>query len=761
MNAFPVGIFNKILTNLNRLSDITLLFRTNTFSRDFYENNIGLIFKSRKAAIFHYVVHGADKGYEPSPFFSRLWLRQQGAEVRNLADYLRSGKRFDVYSSHPLFGSLTVQTDDECTGSKWGKLEDFSSSSDMNSMLTCPNALGLVNLIQFRNFLDPSTSTAPIHNVPMPDSAISVIVDDVSSIKRANQAIESITTAASGIAFEVILIPSSSRPDLFSLLRYLEISQAEVRICHRSKFSTRGDLFNLATKMSKANRVLFMHSGHRFPVNSFSLLSRALDKNSGNIIQPLVLDSNGLIWSAGIVFPYDEPIPVPWLRGISPETAEMPPTFSPAAAQFPIMIQVPDKDAGSFFQNQMTDIWMDVDLSLRLADRFQMQVEIISDVQVIKAMNSPYEPSMQEPELSEESRISWNALGWANGFPAGSTTLSPSANIDHSAVNGVASIQMRKPELHSMTTSGLPRLRWSIKTSAPSNLLSRASYNWGDWYFAQSLSDALGRLGQIVTVDSVENRGKLSGSLDDVVLNLRGLEPILPVESAVNVTWVISHPELVTSEEVQSSQITYAASHLWAESKSQEWKANIRPLLQCTDSSRFYPLGQTGADYAKALFIGNSENRDRALVDNALRMGADLDIYGRGWEAKARPDQIQAEHVDNVDLRQLYASARVTLNDHWPNMRDWGFMSNRAFDVVASGGRLLSDKLRGLPVNLSQLMDIHYDIGLLFEDSELAIVGDHEEYESETAAATYVLTHHTFDVRARQILADVIAHKNM
>ncbi|WP_449373276.1 glycosyltransferase family protein [Arthrobacter psychrolactophilus] len=210
-----------------------------------------------------------------------------------------------------------------------------------------------------------------------------------------------------------------------------------------------------------------------------------------------------------------------------------------------------------------------------------------------------------------------------------------------------------------------------------------------------------------------------------------------------------------------ASQITYAASHLWADSKSREWSANIRPLLQCTDSSRFYPGGQGGADYGKALFVGNAENRDRALVESALQMGAELDIYGRGWEGKARPDQIQAEHVDNADLRRLYAAARVTLNDHWPNMRDWGFMSNRAFDVVASGGRLLSDKLVGFPAEISQLMEIHYDVRLLLGNPEYPVLLECDVDESMNKAADYVLTHHTFDVRARRVLGDVLNYLDL
>lgn len=46
--------------------------------------------------------------------------------------------------------------------------------------------------------------------------------------------------------------------------------------------------------------------------------------------------------------------------------------------------------------------------------------------------------------------------------------------------------------------------------------------------------------------------------------------------------------------------------------------------------------------------------------------------------------------------RRYYRSAVWALNDHWSDMRDRGFVSNRVFDVLASGGRLLTDEVEGL-----------------------------------------------------------------
>ena len=57
---------------------------------------------------------------------------------------------------------------------------------------------------------------------------------------------------------------------------------------------------------------------------------------------------------------------------------------------------------------------------------------------------------------------------------------------------------------------------------------------------------------------------------------------------------------------------------------------------------------------------------------------------------------VAGRHVPNDELGALYASAGVVLSDHWADMRELGFVSNRTFDVLASGGRLFSDDVPGL-----------------------------------------------------------------
>ena len=59
-------------------------------------------------------------------------------------------------------------------------------------------------------------------------------------------------------------------------------------------------------------------------------------------------------------------------------------------------------------------------------------------------------------------------------------------------------------------------------------------------------------------------------------------------------------------------------------------------------------------------------------------------------------------------------------SDHWADMRELGFVSNRTFDVLASGGRLFSDDVPGLR---DLLADLGTDAPTWTDPAELALTG--------------------------------------
>jgi spore maturation protein CgeB len=57
---------------------------------------------------------------------------------------------------------------------------------------------------------------------------------------------------------------------------------------------------------------------------------------------------------------------------------------------------------------------------------------------------------------------------------------------------------------------------------------------------------------------------------------------------------------------------------------------------------------------------------------------------------------VAGRSLPNDELSAAYAAAGVVLNDHWDDMRAAGFVSNRLFDAVASGARVVTDDVASL-----------------------------------------------------------------
>ena len=296
---------------------------------------------------------------------------------------------------------------------------------------------------------------------------------------------------------------------------------------------------------------------------------------------------------------------------------------------------------------------------------------------------------------------------------------------------------------------GRPALRWALDIAAP---LAPRGRRWGDDPFARSLAASLATLGQWVTVDHPETRGRASRDHDHVVLVLRGLEAVERGEhdTGARLMWVISHPEDVTAAECAAYDVVLAAGPAWAADRSRAWGREIRPLLQCTDTRRFHP-GLADPDTGpEVLFVGNSRGELRPVVRAALAAGLDLTLYGDGWDGLV--ERVAGIRVPNDELGALYASAGVVLSDHWADMREEGFVSNRVFDVLACGGRLLTDDVTGLS-------DVVGDAVPLWRDADdlrrLAVPGwraDFPDTAGRLRTAERVVAEHSFDARASELL---------
>ena len=213
--------------------------------------------------------------------------------------------------------------------------------------------------------------------------------------------------------------------------------------------------------------------------------------------------------------------------------------------------------------------------------------------------------------------------------------------------------------------------------------------------------------------------------------------------------WVISHPELVDSQEAATYDLVFAASSHW--SRAEEFGAI--PLLQATNPERFSPAAGRPDTGDPILFVGSTRGEYRPIVRDAVASGADLAIYGVGWEAFLPPERIRGEFLPNEQLPAAYASAGVVLNDHWPDMAAEGFLSNRLFDAAASGARIVSDPAVGLRDTFGDVVRTYespLELGSILRG---ATSTEFVDRSTRHDLAKRIANEHSFDARAEQLIA--------
>ena len=150
------------------------------------------------------------------------------------------------------------------------------------------------------------------------------------------------------------------------------------------------------------------------------------------------------------------------------------------------------------------------------------------------------------------------------------------------------------------------------------------------------------------------------------------------------------------------------------------------------------------------LFVGNSRRELRPVVRDALAAGLPLAVYGDLWSGLVPDEVVRGRSIPNDELAAAYRSAGVVLNDHHDDMRADGFVSNRLFDAVASGARVVTDDVRGVTDTFGDSVQVYrdpQDLARLVRDR--AVFGD-EALRRE--AADRIRREHSFDVRAEALI---------
>ena len=249
----------------------------------------------------------------------------------------------------------------------------------------------------------------------------------------------------------------------------------------------------------------------------------------------------------------------------------------------------------------------------------------------------------------------------------------------------------RVDEFISILGEIIPKKSIIIKTPVPNRKIAK---EWGDYYFAKAMVKEFTRLGHEAKLQFL-NEWQDDDTYADVVIVLRGLSKYIPKSYHYNIMWNISHPNKIDIDEYYAYDMVYIASEYWTNYIKSFKKNNyteIEVLLQCTDPEVFKPLGNNDFIY-ELLFVGNSRGVFRKIIKDILPTHYDLTIIGSKWKGVVPAHYIKGVSIPNEELYKCYSSAKIVLNDHWEDMREKGFISNRVFDALACKAFIITDEI--------------------------------------------------------------------
>jgi GT2 family glycosyltransferase len=588
------------------------------------------------------------------------------------------------------------------------------------------------------------------------ESRVSVVIPTYDDWQMTLRAVQSVLENAGGHDVEVVVLDNGSSSFVLQMLMAVVEPLPSVVLVRQPKNVQFALGSNLGFVASSGATTVFLNNDAEARPGWLTPLLEPLSDPQVAGVQPLLLYPDGTVQCAGVVFPVRPGLPVHFLVDHPAEDATslgVITTHAVTAAAVAMRAETVSRMEGfdPIFQNG----WEDIDLCLR-AGGADGRVFRVATASVVMHHESK---TRKGRSVSQNRHIFLDR--WRGRLPHGEDPVWELAGLmveryRPEDVRGNADligiprpVVLRRHRQHSRS----PVLRWAIKTAAPAGPVGDG---WGDTHFAAALARALRRLGQEVVIDRLEAHDRPTSELDDVVLNLRGLKDTAIQPGRINLMWLISHPDLVTVRELQRYDAVFASSLSWARDHAKLLDIPVRPLLQATDVSLFHPDLATPDSGPAAVFVGSSRGIFRPVVRDAIAADLDLVVHGSGWSEFLPDATFVRGPVPNDQLGGIYRSAGVVLNDHWEDMGVSGFVSNRLFDAVAAGARVVSDPVEGVEDLFRDAVQVYRSVDEL---RDLAGPQRHTRFPSDSsrrAIAADVARLHSFDARARELLDVVV-----
>jgi len=298
-----------------------------------------------------------------------------------------------------------------------------------------------------------------------------------------------------------------------------------------------------------------------------------------------------------------------------------------------------------------------------------------------------------------------------------------------------------------------------VLIAAPSDPLGRAG--WGDFHFARALQRALGELqilSRLLFRDQLDGFG-IAPNHDLLVIRGKfrpNSEWLRNSRYRQRILWIISWPLDISSDELEDYDLILVASSQDRPRIAALSQRTTYTLQQATEFRCFSPAPMHDGSL---LFIGNTRGLQRPIVQNFAEAHCPLALIGKGWQKWGlHPEKVS---IANGLLPLRYSQALAVLNDHHGAMRDYGYMNNRIYDVLACAVPVITDQAPDCPPELLPGVILHQpgqdDPAQSLEKARRL----RRQPEILMEVARRVRQSHSFAARAKTLLPHLIGAKGV
>lgn len=181
-------------------------------------------------------------------------------------------------------------------------------------------------------------------------------------------------------------------------------------------------------------------------------------------------------------------------------------------------------------------------------------------------------------------------------------------------------------------------------------------------------------------------------------------------------------------------------------------EAGIKAIYvpQFTNPQKFYPNPDKELE-TDILFVGSNWH-NRTSLKFAIESGFYVAVYGYNWDGIVPYEMYRGKYIENSELNKYYSSAKIVLNDHRPDMKDFGFINNRIYDATAAGAMVVSDYMPEIEQAYGDSVPMYKNKEELKAILDYYLTHEDERLKKAQKAREITLKYFTNTVVAKQLL---------